>query len=169
MIPTLVSQVREEIMSESKMFAKKPEVINDPVLPELATEKSEIIEEPVEQNPSNIHKNFVCDECGCDPIIGVRYKCAVCADFDLCEKCEATTKHDHPFLKIKHVKQTPLKIITILDSEEQSIEFNGQRVSVPFKEIGQCINMFGNMFNGGRGRCPRRNFSDCREKMREMG
>eukprot|EP01112_Ceratiomyxa_fruticulosa_P024195 TRINITY_DN970_c0_g1_i9.p1 TRINITY_DN970_c0_g1~~TRINITY_DN970_c0_g1_i9.p1 ORF type:complete len:387 (-),score=97.92 TRINITY_DN970_c0_g1_i9:468-1628(-) len=36
------------------------------------------------------------------PINGIRYKCFVCSDFDLCEKCEATKTHDqtHPLVQI---------------------------------------------------------------------
>ncbi|KAI8641756.1 hypothetical protein BD408DRAFT_201310 [Parasitella parasitica] len=37
------------------------------------------------------------------PIRGVRYKCANCVDFDLCEMCEGTNSHvnTHVFLKIR--------------------------------------------------------------------
>ena len=36
-------------------------------------------------------------------ILGVRYKCGHCVDFDLCEKCEATIDHpkEHIFLRMK--------------------------------------------------------------------
>jgi len=33
------------------------------------------------------------------PIIGDRYKCSICPDFDLCTACEP--KHDHPLIKYK--------------------------------------------------------------------
>lgn len=49
-----------------------------------------------------IHPNVICD--GCDsPIRGIRYKCSICANYDLCEACEAQGNlHDssHPLLKI---------------------------------------------------------------------
>lgn len=35
-------------------------------------------------NEKIVHKFVTCDECGEKNIEGVRYKCAVCADFDLC-------------------------------------------------------------------------------------
>jgi hypothetical protein len=37
------------------------------------------------------------------PITGVRYKCKICPDFDLCSACEAKNVHpvDHPLLKLK--------------------------------------------------------------------
>jgi hypothetical protein len=44
----------------------------------------------------------VCDGCNIDPIVGVRYKCAECPDFDLCSDCEAKGEHGHhTFLKVK--------------------------------------------------------------------
>jgi len=36
-----------------------------------------------------IHKYIICDGCEKKGIEGVRYKCAVCHDFDFCEQCEA--------------------------------------------------------------------------------
>ena len=36
------------------------------------------------------------------PIVGNRFKCSICNEFDYCEKCEEklADKHGHPFLKI---------------------------------------------------------------------
>jgi len=49
-----------------------------------------------------IHYRVKCDGCGVVPIRGIRYKCAVCPDYDLCEQCEASGKHEpaHPLVKI---------------------------------------------------------------------
>lgn len=43
-----------------------------------------------------------CDGCNASPIRGLRYKCAVCPDFDLCSNCESKGIHavDHPMLKM---------------------------------------------------------------------
>lgn len=61
-----------------------------------------------------------------DPVVGIRYKCAICPDYDLCEKCESLLIHDHPFLKIRTRKQTPYKIIAIVEDEKSSLELNGK-------------------------------------------
>merc|ERR1712227_450024 len=42
---------------------------------------------------SAVHYGVTCDGCECKPIIGNRYKCVVCDDFDLCETCHAAGKH----------------------------------------------------------------------------
>jgi len=57
-------------------------------------ESTNFVSEPV------VHKNIICDECEMSPIVGVRYKCSVREDYDICEACEKKTKHVYPFLKI---------------------------------------------------------------------
>jgi DNA repair exonuclease SbcCD ATPase subunit len=64
-----------------------------------------------EEEKKYYHIGYVCD--GCDqPIFGIRYKCAVCKDFDFCEICEAkfAIQHGHPLLKIKNPKEAPIQI-----------------------------------------------------------
>jgi len=50
-----------------------------------------------------VHRGITCDGCDVSPITGVRYKCTECRDFDFCENCEKSVKHnpDHIFKKIK--------------------------------------------------------------------
>ena len=57
------------------------------------------------------HPGIVCNGCG-NPIVGVRYKCTICHDFDFCEKCEDKDKggHGHPFLKILKPEMCPIAI-----------------------------------------------------------
>ena len=74
------------------------------------------------------HPHIICDGCGMDEVTGVRYKCSVCRDFDLCSKCESISDHPHPFLKIKHPRQNPLKIMVVMRDEEDSLEVNGARL-----------------------------------------
>ena len=57
-----------------------------------------------------MHFGVKCDGCGAFPIVGCRFKCAVCDDFDYCETCEKklSEKHNHPFLKIYEPKMNPI-------------------------------------------------------------
>lgn len=45
-------------------------------------------------NSRAVHSTCTCDGCFKKPIVGFRYKCVQCPDYDLCENCEA--KHVHP-------------------------------------------------------------------------
>jgi len=56
-----------------------------------------------------IHPNVICDGCN-NGVVGTRYKCLVCHDFDLCEPCESQKSHDpsHPMLKIQQPIQDSL-------------------------------------------------------------
>ena len=66
-------------------------------------------------NDKKIHQGVICDGCN-GPIIGVRYKCTICPDFDYCEKCEEKNKgeHGHPMLKINDPNQCPTGIACVL-------------------------------------------------------
>ncbi|KAI8629611.1 hypothetical protein F5Y19DRAFT_431248 [Xylariaceae sp. FL1651] len=50
-----------------------------------------------------VHRGCQCNGCGMVPIRGIRYRCANCADFDLCEVCESQGMHNktHVFYKVK--------------------------------------------------------------------
>ncbi|KAJ1998356.1 hypothetical protein GGI04_005035, partial [Coemansia thaxteri] len=62
-----------------------------------------------EEAHSVVHPNIVCDACDF-PIVGVRYKCGNCPDFDLCENCESTAQHteSHLFVKIRRPLAIPV-------------------------------------------------------------
>ncbi|XP_061708592.1 protein ref(2)P-like isoform X2 [Cydia pomonella] len=50
--------------------------------------------------PSVHHIGVVCDNCE-SPVSGYRYKCTVCADFDLCSRCEAAGNHpEHCMVRV---------------------------------------------------------------------
>jgi next-to-BRCA1 protein 1 len=54
-----------------------------------------------QQQPGQVvHYGVRCDNCSQFPIVGARFKCNTCADYDLCETCEAKKIHsEHQFTK----------------------------------------------------------------------
>lgn len=78
-----------------------------------------------------VHAGICCDGplCSEDPypsyIRGVRYKCAVCHDFDLCANCEASPSnnhnHTHPLIKFR----TPVRHVSVTTTGEHP---NGEKM-----------------------------------------
>lgn len=57
------------------------------------------------------HHGITCDECGMNPIKGIRYKCTVREDFDLCENCEAKRAQPFAMIKITDPSQAPKVLV----------------------------------------------------------
>jgi len=54
-----------------------------------------------------IHQNIICDGCEQNPLVGPRYKCKECPDYDLCAQCigqnlvNGTHRRDHHVIRMK--------------------------------------------------------------------
>ena len=48
---------------------------------------------------STIHSDIKCNNCGAYPIIGYRYKCIECPNYNLCDECEKIVSHEHNFIR----------------------------------------------------------------------
>lgn len=61
--------------------------------------------------PVGLHLGVECDSCG-GSVIGFRYKCSVCPDFDQCAKCETAGRHsEHCMVRVptQNMPRTQLK------------------------------------------------------------
>ena len=49
-----------------------------------------------------LHKGVRCEGCGLEPMVGWRFKCSICDDYNLCENCEERigSQHNHPLIKL---------------------------------------------------------------------
>ncbi|CAH1776574.1 unnamed protein product, partial [Owenia fusiformis] len=57
------------------------------------------------------HTKITCDGCQAYPIIGPRYKCRTCADFDYCESCFKNERtHKHPFVRYTDPMSLPVSV-----------------------------------------------------------
>lgn len=76
-----------------------------------------------------IHRNYICDGCGMNPLVGVRYHCLECDNFDFCSNCmeEKKNEHKHQFEKVEkpiEKYETPYIIRLLYLFSEIKIEFN---------------------------------------------
>uniref|UniRef100_A0A7E4UTP7 BTB domain-containing protein n=1 Tax=Panagrellus redivivus TaxID=6233 RepID=A0A7E4UTP7_PANRE len=79
------------------------------VMKETLNLAAELIKETMAEKESEpvrfVHKTTSCDVCQVYPIIGIRYKCAVCSNYDMCENCERKGLHaEHVLLRMANDK-----------------------------------------------------------------
>lgn len=100
------------------------------------------------------HPNVECDGCGVSPIVGSRYKCSVCKNFDYCSTCEERRTHQHAFLKIDRPEQAPKAIFTVIDDNipDGQADFVEGENSTFFRNLGPHLEShLGRFFHGFRG------------------
>ena len=95
------------------------------------------------QNKINTtHYNIACEFCGKTPIIGYRYKCSQCPNFNLCSECEEKNAHPHYFIKIRKAEDDDKKddnnLINnnIMDNNFMNIDEENQKNYYDYK----CLN-----------------------------
>lgn len=78
-----------------------------------------------------IHKDIFCNECKTPVVVGVRYKCGVCADYDLCAMCFPYATHDdsHVFVALKKPLATEKEHAILLERgdslyEKKTVKFS---------------------------------------------
>ena len=86
----ILSLNKQQFEEEEK---KRNQVINSNILMKSSNNFSKI------SQCKTIHNNISCNECGVNPIVGYRYKCLECVDYNLCEICEKKISHEHNFVK----------------------------------------------------------------------
>jgi len=85
-----------------------------------------------------IHSSVACDGCKVSPIVGNRYKCTICANFDYCEACEEKNAetHKHAFLKIRNPEVAPVKISCSITDDYVPVE-NLQNTNVNYVVVDE--------------------------------
>jgi len=91
--PEVISQIERLIPN-----GQEREFECDPEMPFSVVEEAR---DAVEQEFGPVHHGISCDVCDMNGIIGVRYKCTVRPDYDLCSACEPNSDPSYPLIKIK--------------------------------------------------------------------
>ena len=85
-----------------------------------------------EQQAGELHPGIVCD--GCDgPVLGPRYKCLACADYDLCKNCEGRGLHSqHKMVRLPQpCKRDTRGLVRCPLMRASSSAFNNQAMGIP--------------------------------------
>lgn len=98
--------IADEVKSHLQNEMTRSQIGLNASMSQSVVEKSSVAEKP-----KAVHKGFICDGCGANPITGIRYKCSFRPDFDLCEKCEAAGEQPHPMIKIREPKHAPRAVV----------------------------------------------------------
>ncbi|KAK9303526.1 hypothetical protein QLX08_004834 [Tetragonisca angustula] len=85
----VISSDEELEIAQKEMFSPKKFNVK------LVSSKQEIPSS--KKDNKAIHFGICCDGCDGD-IIGFRYKCIQCEDYDLCAQCERTMRHSHHYM-----------------------------------------------------------------------
>lgn len=90
-VNTNIERIRNELIEKAIMETTKAV--------ENSMSKSQII-----KKNDTVHQRHSCNNCGMFPIVGNRFHCTVCYDYDLCEDCEVKTGDSHGHALVKHRK-----------------------------------------------------------------
>uniref|UniRef100_A0A914BXT0 Uncharacterized protein n=1 Tax=Acrobeloides nanus TaxID=290746 RepID=A0A914BXT0_9BILA len=74
----------------------------------------------------NVHENISCDRCETTPIVGIRYKCLGCPDFDLCSDCENKMTHLHHVMLRVVTSKRNIKRRLALEAHKNAIKLEEQ-------------------------------------------
>lgn len=82
--------------------------------------------------PAAVHHHVQCDFCDVAPIVGNRYKCMTCPNFDLCQTCYDGPGHEHEMACIN----TPQTCTMAMDINVGDLGgFNFKNFAKQFKQL----------------------------------
>ncbi|XP_041377260.1 E3 ubiquitin-protein ligase MIB2-like [Gigantopelta aegis] len=95
------------------------------------------------------HQSITCDECREVGVVGMRWHCTRCDDYDLCSLCYSTGKHDltHPFTRYETPKSQPVTV----PARNKSLKVNALGI-FPGATVARGTHWEQNDTDGGRGK-----------------
>ena len=131
--------IREQIKKALEHYKEKNEEKLNSIISEIPNEMEKNLEKKAKElenlyyiqyktkinkkKNKEIHDGIKCEKCFMEPIIGIRYKCSICKEYNLCENCEKENEeandHPHIFLKIIKKGQTIPKISYIENDKNE--------------------------------------------------
>ena len=110
-----IKEIHESILNNSKILCDQIISQNQKQFEEEEKKRNQVIDANIFNNAHDnfninpifkcktIHNGIQCNYCKKNPIVGYRYKCIECPDYNLCQICEKVVEHEHNF--IRYVKE----------------------------------------------------------------
>ena len=97
-------------------------------------------------NGQTVHNGYACDGCQALPIIGTRYRCQDCPDYDLCDKCHQQNQTSsfhfagHTFKAIDGQKEDPLESMPRVEEKTYWLEQTDETMAAAQKWMDLNVN-----------------------------
>lgn len=106
-----IKEIHESILNNSKILCDQIISQNQKQFEEEEKKRNQVIDANIFNNAHDnfninpiykcktIHNGVQCNYCKRNPIVGYRYKCMDCPDYNLCQICEKVVEHEHNFIR----------------------------------------------------------------------
>ena len=106
-----IKEIHESILNNSKILCDQIITQNQKQFEEEEKKRNQVIDANIFNNAHDnfninpiykcktIHNGVQCNYCKRNPIVGYRYKCMDCPDYNLCQICEKVVEHEHNFIR----------------------------------------------------------------------
>ncbi|EER11417.1 hypothetical protein Pmar_PMAR011080 [Perkinsus marinus ATCC 50983] len=101
-------------------FGGKGKAADPDWLKDICSQGKAAVEEFIKT--SGIHPGIACDVCNTSPIVGIRYKCLTCPNYDLCGECFNNKEVVHEHSKEDFWAMTPEDTIDLWQADEKPAE-----------------------------------------------
>jgi len=147
--------VKQKVAKSIRWHVKKAtEELRKDITNKAIKEANKVIDECYAKNETSVkaatskvvHNRVSCDGCSIFPVVGDRYKCSICVDFDFCSACEEKGTHPHPFIKIRNPDIAPTKIICFANDNFDNLHLNKETLPEN-KYINKIVDELPNLVN----------------------
>jgi hypothetical protein len=98
-----VNHLHQQVKKLLEMGEKSIESVRRSTAPATAPKPTKPNPTPA---PQAVHFHITCDGCNQKPLLGPRFKCLDCPDYDLCLRCKETAgPHQHPSHKFSRIER----------------------------------------------------------------
>ncbi len=92
--------LQESLLTTKKEFESKLSGIENKIKSKKQELTAFICQKSQISSIKTTHEDISCSNCNASPIIGKRFNCLVCDEYNLCENCESKNEHTHPMIRI---------------------------------------------------------------------